>query len=132
LFHDPGILSRINSFISGDSLFFGPLAHESKYATIAAVHPHGLPMYYFFDLLFGIRKNELNNIIPCYYGAQFIAHRSIIRNRPKKFYEFLIKFLSYETDPIEGYIIERLWLYIMNTKLAISDKYLLFMEDHND
>lgn len=132
LIHDPNILSKINSFINSDNpVFFGTLAHESVYSTQAPQHIYGLPMYYFFDLLFGTKHNAPHPVI-CHYGAQFIVSKETIRNRPLSFYKFLLAFLSYDIDPIEGYIIERLWGYIMNTKIPISNKYLLFLGESND
>ena len=62
------------------------------------------------------------------YGAQFAVHKKNILYRPIKFYSFLLKILSTETNPIEGYILERLWPYIMNTNIDLSSKFLVLME----
>jgi|688.fasta_scaffold00642_63 hypothetical protein len=108
---------------------FLPLCNKAKegpYGNIHSTHPLGLPIYYFFDLLFGI-KLSIDTQLDVYYGAQFAARKEIILNRPIEFYMFLIKFLSFEQDPIEGYIIERLWPYILNTNYKLSNKYLQFL-----
>jgi hypothetical protein len=128
--HDPDILSKINNFnitISDNIMFFGPMGMERMNACVCDQrHPHGLPIYYFFDLLFGLKAGKYDHF-NFFAGAQFVVHKNTIQNRPKKFYEFLMKFLSYDVHPIEGYIIERLWLYIMSKKILLSNKYLSFV-----
>lgn len=105
--------------------FLCPHAKEGIYANFDKAHKTGLPMYYFFDLLFNM-KLKPQTILNVYYGAQFIVHKNNILSKPKQFYSFLLKFLSYDIDPIEGYIFERLWLYILDPQITISNKYLLF------
>lgn len=125
--HNHNIINQINDFLlSSPSTKFIPLAPitvEGLHGNSYVHHPHGLPMYYFLDLLF--EKHNINNI-ECGYGAQFVVHKDNITCRPKRFYEFLIKFVSSEINPIEGYIFERLWQYIFNPSIKINDKYLLF------
>jgi len=129
IFHCNNFLDLIHNkeSYSKDIMFLCPQNYENIYGNFDKAHPTGLPMYYFFDLLFNI-KLSINEKLKVYYGAQFIVHKQNITNRPKEFYEFLIKFLSYETNPIEGYIIERLWPYILDTKIILSDKYKLWMK----
>lgn len=129
VFHQKDFIQQVNSFIktpSASILYLGPLLQESTLSISAPPHVLGLPIYYFLNLLFGIKSNK-NTKIRFYAGAQFIVHKSTITNRPKEFYQFLIKFLSYEIDPIEGYIIERLWPYIFDNTIPLTDKYKLFI-----
>lgn len=42
-------------------------------------------------------------------GAQFVVSRRLIHSRPKGFYEQVRRQLSYAVNPIEGYVVERLW-----------------------
>lgn len=126
--HDSKILEKINNFDvseSQDTIFFGSFHSESIFSFDCAAHPHGLPMWYFLDLLFGIKAHRKQNI-GFFAGAQFIVHKDSILSKPKSFYEFLIKFLSYEVNPIEGYVLERLWPKILDSKILSSKKYLLF------
>lgn len=129
-FHDNNFVQQCNNieFYLQEMVFF-PLcmkAKEGPFGNIHSTHPLGLPIYYFFDLLFGI-KLETNSTLEVYYGAQFAVRKEAVHSRPIEFYRFLIKFLSFEKDPIEGYIIERLWPYIFNTNYKLSEKYLQFL-----
>jgi hypothetical protein len=42
-------------------------------------------------------------------GAQFIVSKNTILSRPKSFYEKMITLLDYDSNPVEGHAIERLW-----------------------
>ena len=48
-------------------------------------------------------------------GAQFIVSRSNILSRPRDFYKRIINMLSYNSDPIEGHIIERFHKIILSS-----------------
>lgn len=125
--HAPDLINIINEYvpITNQAKFFGEPMSESIFSISCPPHPLGLPMYYFFDLLFGIKLHQ-QHLISFVAGANFVVCKNLIHQRPKGFYEFLLKFLSYEIDPIEGYIIERLWPYIFNPEIPISEKYLVF------
>ena len=84
-----------------------------------------IPIYYFFDLLFGERL-DVYDILKFYFGGQFVTSKKIIHSRPLSFYKFLLKLVSYDTNPIEAYILERFWQFIFDPSIEISDKYLLF------
>ena len=118
--------TNIDNLIKDKSiLFLCEKAQEKVWGIQGPKHPIGLPVYYFFNLLFGV-KLSTNQMLNIYYGSQFIISKENIRVRPKDFYKFLINFISYEMDPIEGYVFERLWPYIFNEHLTISEKYKLF------
>jgi hypothetical protein len=137
--HCPNFLQElniINDELTSDNLsnqtanylkFLCPSAYEGIYSNFHKSHESGLPMYYFFDLLFNI-KLKTTTKLKVYYGAQFITHKNNILNKPLAFYQFLIKFLSYETNPIEGYIFERLWPYILDSNIKLSEKYKLWIQ----
>ena len=106
---------------------------ENIYSFSAWQHPLGLPVGYFLSFLLHIDINIASEIrFP--YGAQYIVHKNNILNRPKDFYEFLIKFLL---DPSENCAIqeaclfERLWPYIFDKDLKTKDKYKYFYENTN-
>lgn len=132
--HYTNIIKDINDFYESHehnihdqhyTKFLSKEYYEGVYGNNYRAHKNGLPIYYFFDLLFNI-KLEPKTRLKIFYGGQFIVHKNNILNRPKDFYIFLIKFLSYEVDPIEGYILERLWPYILDPKITISNKYKLW------
>jgi hypothetical protein len=79
-------------------------------------------------LLFNIDM-DINQTVNVTYGAQFACTKQAILNRPIDFYKFLLNFVSYEQCPIEGYIFERLWLYIFDTNIQISNKYLSWINN---
>ena len=131
IFHDSEFIAKINNLnINNLSLehpiFFGISGKEGIYGNYDSRHPNGLPLYYFLDFLFN-KKVSLNDIFTIPYGGIFLVSKEIIRYRPKEFYGFLLKLLSNEVDPIEGYILERLWPFIFDVKLPISDKYKKFI-----
>lgn len=127
-FHCRSIFSQINNINEIDNypIFFGAPHNETIFSMKCPSHTNGLPMYYFFDLLFGMKLAPSSKII-FYPGAQFAVDKETLLCRPKRFYQFLLKFLSYEIDPIEGYIVERLWPYIFDKTLPLSSKYELFV-----
>lgn len=126
-YHCHEIIHIMNNMLPNKSIeFFGAYGNEGIFSGCVPVHPNGLPMYYFFDLLFNMTLKH-SDIISFYGGAQFVVSRETIRLRPKNFYKFLLKFLSYDINPIEGYIIERLWPYIFDVNINLSKKYELFL-----
>jgi hypothetical protein len=127
-FHFRSIFSKINNIIEANNfpIFFGESNDENIFSIKCPSHINGLPMYYFFDLLFGL-KLQPSTMLRFYPGAQFAVDKQTILHRPKIFYQFLLKFLSHEIDPTEGYIIERLWPYIFDKTLPLSSKYELFV-----
>lgn len=128
IFHDSIFTEKINRLNLNEldvskPLFFGASGVEGVYGNNYHKHPNGLPMYYFLDLLFNIKckpSDELN----INYGAIFLVSKKLIHNRPRNFYKFLLNLLSSEKDPIEGYIIERLWSFIFDSTLPLSNKYI--------
>lgn len=88
-------------------------------------HPHGLFIAYFMQKLFDLQLDE-KQTIDVNYGAQFGVSSKTIRQRPVDFYKYLLKLVSNEKNSIEPYIFERLWLYIFNSKLLISNIYKIW------
>lgn len=131
-FHDHHFVEKINtidSIIHAHSkkgyYFFSTEARELLNETIHEKHPIGLPISYFLDLLFDIKISQKIQITyNC--SAQFLVKKENILNRPKKFYEFLLSFLSSEKDPIEGYVFERIWKFILDKNIKHSSKYKKF------
>jgi hypothetical protein len=131
IFHDKSIVDRINNLDPDNTsfpLFFGYSRLEYPQSVCCSSHVNGLPMYYFLDLLFGIKCETTRTEIRFHPGAQFVVDKETILFRPKSFYQFLIKFLSTEINPIEGFIMERLWPYIFNKNIPLSKKLELFLD----
>ena len=55
-------------------------------------------------------------------GANFCVSKEAIKNRPRSFYEYLIRRVSGHVNPEEGHYLERAWLYIFcpSTKNPLS------------
>ena len=126
--HSPNLSHLINNIDNNKDI--QPLNHitienESHYNRKHELHPHGLFLAYFMDLLFDL-KLDINQTVAVSYGAQFICSKKAIQNRPIEFYEFLLKFVSYQNTSIECYIFERLWLYIFDTNIPLSNKYKMW------
>ena len=49
-------------------------------------------------------------------GAQFIVSRERIHSRPRELYLRIIKLLEYDSNPIEGHVIERMHIFIFTNK----------------
>jgi hypothetical protein len=132
--HYPNFIDLINdyrSLIDNNLLVsgfypIGNIIYEGPYANFHERHICGLPMFYFFELLFDIHMKQ-NDRYDTSYGAQFIVHRDNVQSRPIEFYQLLLKTISFEANPIEVYVLERLWPYIFNKKLPLSDKILSLM-----
>lgn len=131
--HNPNIIenlsnhNKIKEIIQGTGFYpLGQIITEGPYANIDVRHKCGLPMFYVFHMLFDFDMS-LNDVYNTVYGAQFIVHKNNIVSRPKSFYTFIYNILSYDKDPIEGYILERLWPYIFNFNIPLSSKILYFI-----
>ena len=127
--------SKIQQFIRNkDSEFIkdvqplGDVTIENEFSPSRKYHchPHGLFLAYFFDLFFGMKLDQ-HQTVSVSFGAQFACTKKAILNRPIEFYQFMLKFVSHDQSPIEGYIFERLWLYIFDTRIPLSDKYKLWI-----
>lgn len=128
-------ISNVNNIIkiTEQSGFYplGPIVSEGPYANIDIRHKSGLPMFYILDLFFDY-KMSIGDKYNTSYGGQFLVRKENIISRPIELYLFLYKILSYDKDPIEGYILERLWPYILNKDLKLSNKILYFISDMKD
>lgn len=98
------------------------IEHEHNEYRYHPSHPHGLFLAYFMNLLFDIQMDTAQTVEVC-YGAQFCVPKKIIHSRPKDFYIYLLKLVSRSQNSIEPYIFERLWLYIFNPNVKISNYY---------
>jgi hypothetical protein len=75
-------------------------------------------MEVFFDITLDHKES-----IEVSYGAQFSVSKDTILSRPIDFYKYLLRIVSRKSNGIEPYIFERLWLYIFNPNIKISDSY---------
>lgn len=75
----------------------------------------GLPIREVYTKLFGPHEGEKSFEFGS--GAQFAVSRRLIHTRPREFYERVRSLLAYAVNPIEGYVIERMWPTIFNAKV---------------
>ena len=70
-----------------------------------------------------------NNItqIDMVWGANFAVSKDLILSKPKIFYENIIKYVEYDSNPEEGHFFERSWYLIFNNKLLIKKKIIYFI-----
>lgn len=119
---------EVNNLNKESFIHFGLSVQEGVNSISYSNHPNGLPMYYFFDLLFD-KKLLPDTLLNINYASIFLVSKEKILHRPRNFYKFLLQLVSSENDPIEGYILERLWTYIFDSSINISNKYTKFICD---
>lgn len=73
--------------------------------------PKDLPMKIYHQLL---KSKPNNNILYYGTGAQFMVSKQAIQRHPKSFYQRICDMLSYSSNPVEGFIMERLHAYILS------------------
>ena len=136
--HCPTLEEKLNSSFENESgvIWLNKPEQENPediFSFASWQHPIGLPVGYFINFLLHTNISE-NSEIRFPYGAQYIVRKDVILNRPKDFYQFLIKFLL---DPenfnsiTEACIFERLWPFIFDKNLKTKDKYKYFYENTN-
>ncbi len=54
------------------------------------------------------------SVIRGFAGGQFIVRNEVLQKRPRRFWRTAYDLLSREVDPPEGYVMERLWRYILD------------------
>jgi hypothetical protein len=113
--HSPNILKNLLEYTKRDvplKLAFEFLSEEVINTDIISCtnhrtihHENGLPMEEVYTNLFGKLKANLE--IQFGAGAQFIVSKELILKKEKLFYKRIMDMLSYDINPIEGFIIER-------------------------
>ena len=104
------------------------IVKEGPYANVDYRHPCGLPMFYLLQLMFDINMGP-KDTYQTMYGGQFIVEKSNILFRPIAFYKMLYTILSFDTNPIEGFFMERLWPFIFNKNVRLSNKFIYLMNN---
>lgn len=131
--HEPRFLEIITDTdqlnLAKEQGFFGlcPSCEEGINAIRHPSHPSGLPMFYWFDYLFGY-KLQPNEKYHSFYGAQFMTTKKYILNRPIEFYKLLMAYVSKDINPEEAYVFERLWPFIFNSRFMLSDEVKIAIE----
>ena len=69
------------------------------------IHHSGLPLRDIYEKLFNEKKENMEFTFGA--GAQFIVSKQNILKRPKSFYYKIVELLQNDTNPIEGFVIER-------------------------
>lgn len=106
--HSPNIITNLHNYITNKTLNidFEFLSESILDCNLSGcIHHEGIPLIETYEKIFGIKKNSMNFQFGA--GAQFIVSRKKILQRPKEFYEKIVKMLENNSDPIEGYVIER-------------------------
>lgn len=107
--HSPTILPNLNKYINSVDLNFDFefLSELILDCTLDGCPRHtGLPIRETYERLFndGIR----NMLFYFGAGAQFIVSKKSILKKPVEFYSKIVEMLQYTSNPIEGFVIERL------------------------
>ena len=108
--HSPNILEDLRKFTRAETIDL-----DFEYLTIMMVqytlgcgdwfHYPGLPLADMYENLFNERRDDLSVTFGA--GAQFIVSKKRIHARPREFYLKIVRLLEYNSNPIEGHIIER-------------------------
>jgi len=107
--HTPNIINDLNTLI------YDKIDSNLTYKTLCnlilncnlngcPVHPN-LPLREVYFKLFNEHKNDMSFDFGA--GAQFIVSKTQILKRPKSFYLKIVEMLENDTNPIEGFVIER-------------------------
>ena len=75
--------------------------------------------------LIGIDITQLSNFYMV-WGANFCVSKNLILQKPKIFYENLLKYIEYDSNPEEGHFFERSWYLIFNHDKFIPKKKILY------
>jgi hypothetical protein len=67
-------------------------------------------------------KLSMNTHFNMVWGANFTVSREVIHRKPKAFYEYLIQFVEYSSNPEEGHYFERGWYLIFEHPVFIKRK----------
>jgi hypothetical protein len=107
--HSPNIISKLISLHWNRELDIGfEFLSErilNTYLTGCPHHP-GLILSDTYERIFNQRQTNME--IQFGAGAQFIVSKKNILKRPKEFYSNIVNILQTSTDPMEGYVVERL------------------------
>ena len=113
--HSPNLIDNLHKYIHhpelnldfeylSESIHYSSLDAEcSMYWACANIHST-------YERIFGMPCTMQDIMFGC--GAQFIVSKTKILQRPKSFYENIVKILEYNISPIEGYDLERFHKYI--------------------
>jgi hypothetical protein len=108
--HSPNIVSNLEYLFQIKDILdfdFKFLSETLKNCSLEQCHfsLKPLPLREVYSVLFGERTDKFPFIFG--EGGQFIVSKSAVLRRPRKFYMKIVEMLQNETDPIEGYVIER-------------------------
>jgi hypothetical protein len=66
------------------------------------------------------------------WGSNFSVSKKKILEKPKLFYENLLKYVDYHNNPEEGHFFERSWYSIFHYTKWLSDKKIILYHDYKD
>ena len=106
--HSPNIIKDINTYINKEELnidfeFLSKKIHQCKLS--GCKFKPTAPLRKVYNQLFDEKKEDMKFIFGA--GAQFIVSKKAVLKRSKEFYSKIVELLSYNSDPIEGHVIER-------------------------
>jgi len=115
--HSPNIINDLQQLnekeFNIDFKFLSNCIVETTFKEQLNKHYQCIGIYETYKRIFGKDCEDEQIIFGC--GAQFIVSKKNILNRPKSFYESIVKMLEYHIDPFEVYDIERFHKYIFTT-----------------
>ena len=127
--HSPDVIEKINNFTYNCD-FYNLNIHKYDCRVSGCRHHYNIPINAVYAELFGTENPYYKYDKPFYFGAgaQFIVSKKIIQSRPKEFYEKIVKMLEYHINPIEGFVIERLWSSIFHHPNLETYEYIQMKE----
>jgi hypothetical protein len=113
--HSPNIIYILTKYINNKDLsidfeFLSEDIHNSSLDLECATYPQCKNIHKNWERIFGVNSDNQECIFGA--GAQFIVSKKKILKNTKEFYENIVKMLEYDSDPLEGYDIERFHKYI--------------------
>ena len=111
--HCPSVLSILENHPDTQRLI--PLGSHLKRESLLSEFnwPEFKPAVCDLLAIFGI---EMPSLLRHATGAQYLVPKQAILQHPKKLYEQCIRRLNYSTNPVEGWVMERIWPYIFGTR----------------
>lgn len=111
--HSPNLNTNLQKYInSGFKSNFEFLSEDIINSNLNGnQYDSNLPLKNIYEIIFGERKETLDFQFGA--GAQFFVSKQNILNKTKEFYKKIIELLDYNSNPIEGHVIERFHKLIM-------------------
>jgi len=87
--------------------------------------------FYWLKNIVGLNFNENENL-KIVWGANFAVSKNLILQKPKVFYEDLLRYLDFHVNPEEGHFFERAWYTILNNNFNSKKKIIGYHKMKSD